>query len=533
MNTKQLISFPFMRLTCWYDASNVGPIRAISNRGNTPLQYLFTFFAAREVAGETANFDDIQKANCSISAAEFIKFVLDMIPYKVSRHDVMAVFQLSGLEQSQGTNFVEDDTPELEFDDFCRALVRLALVIFNDGTRSDRDAVLMLVDVLMLTDFQGLKKEIERIGRVNAGFGAWRVTDQESDEPKVRLPRIARGAHLDKYLVPKQRVTELVDVLLEVGNKSPTVVDWETFAGPYISIVLPKHMTPRKYRFRITLQNVSSTRGFPICHRISGISFMSAKFLPPRPLAAGMDIPYELWCSTPLPPGEHLGAFIFSAEENGPELFRCPIYIRVLSANMVAVEDNIRVVLRNKFADGSLLKAFSAFDKNNDGLISRMEFRNGILDMFPNMTPETLQALIMRVDADRDGRIDYFEFADKLGSTSSLGCASPGTLPSIASPTWESSKPGPRGLKKQESALDLATVGLSRTSAVKNRVVIHRHNTGAVDNLEAELLSKGRGVALNFKEGFDHLHHTSASGLPEDEQARPCSPGLPRSVAGI
>jgi hypothetical protein len=51
-------------------------------------------------------------------------------------------------------------------------------------------------------------------------------------------------------------------------------------------------------------------------------SFAFRRYSVPRPIAPGIDMCVELVIEE-YPPGEHLGAVVFSSEEEGEELFRC------------------------------------------------------------------------------------------------------------------------------------------------------------------------------------------------------------------
>ena len=49
-----------------------------------------------------------------------------------------------------------------------------------------------------------------------------------------------------------------------------------------------------------------------------------------------------------LPVGEHHGAVVFSVDEGGEELFRCPIYIRVSKENVATLaEDTCNIIARH------------------------------------------------------------------------------------------------------------------------------------------------------------------------------------------
>ena len=60
-------------------------------------------------------------------------------------------------------------------------------------------------------------------------------------------------------------------------------------------------------------------------------------------------------------------------------------------------------------------QVFRTFDENHDGTCTRDEFRRGLENGLgcAIATPD-YDLLVNHVDADNSGRIDYFEFADKM-----------------------------------------------------------------------------------------------------------------------
>jgi hypothetical protein len=88
--------------------------------------------------------------------------------------------------------------------------------------------------------------------------------------------------------------------------------------------------------------------------------------------------------------GEHVGSIVFSDEE-GVELFRCPAYIRILSADIRTLETQVRAAIRAKYTRQTLRQLFKEFDENGNGLISRAEFRSALESLGLDLSREQIQ----------------------------------------------------------------------------------------------------------------------------------------------
>ena len=60
--------------------------------------------------------------------------------------------------------------------------------------------------------------------------------------------------------------------------------------------------------------------------------------------------------------------------------------------------------------DDKIIKMFSFFDKDGDGLISRMELKNLLTQTGQEITDEEIDAIMQEVDGDNNGVIDFDEF---------------------------------------------------------------------------------------------------------------------------
>uniref|UniRef100_A0A646QDU6 Calglandulin n=1 Tax=Hemiscolopendra marginata TaxID=943146 RepID=A0A646QDU6_9MYRI len=79
------------------------------------------------------------------------------------------------------------------------------------------------------------------------------------------------------------------------------------------------------------------------------------------------------------------------------------------------------ILLMNEFSSHNedeimeeLLAAFRVFDKDGNGYITRDELRQAMELIGESVTDRALDEMLREADVDRDGRIDYSEFAKML-----------------------------------------------------------------------------------------------------------------------
>ena len=79
-----------------------------------------------------------------------------------------------------------------------------------------------------------------------------------------------------------------------------------------------------------------------------------------------------------------------------------------------AIKDEVRAILRRHGVD--LRDAFSAFDRDGDGVISRHEFIEGLRSLELGLSATQMEDVLTLVDKDGDGRIEYSEFVRQFGA---------------------------------------------------------------------------------------------------------------------
>lgn len=70
-------------------------------------------------------------------------------------------------------------------------------------------------------------------------------------------------------------------------------------------------------------------------------------------------------------------------------------------------------------AEDEIREAFTVFDVDGNGFISRSELRHVMMNLGEKMTEEECDSLVEEADIDGDGQINYEEFCLMMGSAGS------------------------------------------------------------------------------------------------------------------
>jgi hypothetical protein len=358
--TKQVV------LETGFEASAAGKPIDTTKPGatNGSMELIFMYYAARQSVGSTGlnsdpTFEDIEHANTTISAGEFIKFMDDMVMFTIPRNDVFNVFQPRKAEKTfdqQGSKqdpTVDSDSEhgasqELDFSDFLAAVVRLSIYIFKTSEKvSYQTCIDKMADMLHVRNSQFVKEYLALAGRVNAGFGAWKMAPEEAVAfKKPRKPRVRQSVSMTSLIPGHAVVSELCDYLLGFSGKVYNVT-WDAFSGPYIAMVIPTTALAKRCRLQIVLRNMSPTH-FMVDREIFGVPCLKIKSMPPKKIAAGMDYSMELWVDSSEAPCEHLGGVKLFEGEGRKFLFTIPIYIKIVTTSSTTVEDEIVLEIGSK-----------------------------------------------------------------------------------------------------------------------------------------------------------------------------------------
>jgi hypothetical protein len=408
-----------------FEASAAGKPTDTTKPGatNGSMELIFMYYAARQSVGSTGlnsdpTFEDIEHANTTISAGEFIKFMDDMVMFVIPRNDVFNVFQPRKPEKTSNQPDSKDDldldhevSQELDFFDFLAAVVRLSIYIFKTSDKVSHHAcVEQMAEMLHVKDSRYVKEYLTLAGRVNAGFGAWKMAPEEAVAfKKPRKPRVRQSLPMSSLIPGATVVTELCNVLLGFSGKVYNVT-WIPFSGPYIAMVIPTSALAKRCRLQIVLRNMSPTH-FMVDREIFGVPCLQIKSMPPKKIAAGMDYSMELWVDSPAAPCEHLGGVNIFEGEDRTFLFTVPIYIKVVTTSSNTVEDEIILELntKHKEKEGIIQNTCRIEDKQLSGELPKDIFLQ-ILSKCGLILPKIkLNFLVWRVRSS-DTNINYEDF---------------------------------------------------------------------------------------------------------------------------
>ena len=127
----------------------------------------------------------------------------------------------------------------------------------------------------------------------------------------------------------------------------------------------------------------------------------------------------------------------------------------------------------------SLERQFRGFDTNSDGSIDHDEFRNGLASLGANVSEAQIDDLIMILDQDGDGEIDYQEFAAWFGA----GPPPPPILPEVKARMDASEITPALGMSQPESTV----------SAYRAQKLLERRKQKADAKAAAEAASQPEG----------------------------------------
>lgn len=293
----------FISVSTAYDQSHTGGPnfgsggKANSQAAEGSLQQIFIFYAARQSVSDSGSgavtFEDIMRANTTMSRAELNKFLDDMVDYSVPREFVRTVFLVSNC-----TEGISDEvTSELNFEEFCLSLVKISVYIFHDDEilfpdlSSRISCIIKMADHLHLDDPLRTEKFLKHVSRSSAGFGAWKMPPEEqADAKKDRKCRVRRTTLLSKLLPnDKQELSILVGELLS-RSQAKSKISWQAYPACYIGMHAPSTLPNKRVILSVTVRNKSGN-SMSFLPKMKNLPPLCFKFLPPHKCPPGMD-----WC---------------------------------------------------------------------------------------------------------------------------------------------------------------------------------------------------------------------------------------------
>ena len=326
-----------------FDKSQLGNAPDLAGPVRQGLDMIHTYYSGRQNISESGTnggastsgvtFEDIQRANSTMSAAEFSKFLHDMCTFRLPTEIMMAIFQFCNLDNLNPGTLIT----EMNYREFIRSLVCTAIYCYGDLCSSNLKCLDTLSKELMLNDPQKLRDHIFRMSRACAGFGAWKAPEEEIRAlVKQNKPTKRRAEKLEDILPTREVLNDLVKVL-ESKAKVIKMIHWSAFAGPYIGMLVPLISVVSRFRYMISVKNMGEN-SVRIGFRVVGLDFVSLKFCPPNLLGAGISCYLELFFdSHDTPAGEYRGRIeVITGDDQDTVMLAFPVYLLIAPKTVAA-----------------------------------------------------------------------------------------------------------------------------------------------------------------------------------------------------
>jgi Ca2+-binding EF-hand superfamily protein len=421
-NNMQLARFDFLQLTSYYEGLQVGPSNpGIPQSGATACQMMFKYYAARRQAkegGGTMTFQEIEEANNSIDMSELNKFMREMLPGIFNRKEIYWMFRTANLFEH---GLSDDSVFTMDFEEFVGVLAVVAMQLYRGFT--PREMASKLAEKLELHDPLAMRAKLKKMGRIDAGFGAWK--SDEGSMPKRFDPkaRFRLEADAEKFTLSFSAFCELKEHLL---NDFPDVKipEWMAFPGPFIAFVFPVAgvRNGKLIRFKVTIRNIAP-RSIDLYGRLVDLPNCSmTEQAGKSQIAPGMDMDFEIVVEK-VAPNCQVGGLVISAEHSGPEIFRCPIFLRSTTANSNMVSDTICKAIAQDVDVTELRSKFKEQDHAKSGRVSVDIFEKVIEQSGFDLDENQKEKLQARVDFEKDETsssllVDYDDFVNTIAQIS-------------------------------------------------------------------------------------------------------------------
>uniref|UniRef100_A0A7S4NGY1 Uncharacterized protein n=1 Tax=Guillardia theta TaxID=55529 RepID=A0A7S4NGY1_GUITH len=232
-----------LNVTAFYDGS-ILPLRMQQKEGvhshssntsmQSPFEMIFGFFCSRQQGSfdGLGTFDEISKANVSMSFSELLKFVSMMFPHhQFTRGELSWVMSRAKVEpiplsESSKADKNDSDLKALTYAEWLNCVLRLALIAYGSQDMEHDKIIEHVAKDLMLDNVAALKKRLDRIARTNAGFGAWKDEKMPMEEGSLLSLNMKRPKALAEYMPDKNKMT-----ILLVPPVALTVMGTDLVAG--------------------------------------------------------------------------------------------------------------------------------------------------------------------------------------------------------------------------------------------------------------------------------------------------------------
>jgi hypothetical protein len=175
----------------------------------------------------------------------------------------------------------------------------------------------------------------------------------------------------------------------------------------------------KKIRFKVAVRNVAP-RAIDLYARLVDLPNVSLTETGEHgSVAPGMDKTCTIIVENILPISQ-VGGLIFSAEESGPELFRCPIFLRATTGGHSMVGEHICSQIAEAVDIPQMRDKFRSQDNDHSGRVSVDLFQKTVKDLGIELEDELKSELtnnvveIEKAEGDDSFLVDYDEFVNKI-----------------------------------------------------------------------------------------------------------------------
>ncbi len=319
-NNMQLARFDFLQVETYYEGLQIGPSNpGVPLQGATALEMLFKYYAARRQAdqiegGSFMTFEDMAEANSTMDMAELTKFMREFLPGVFNRREINWLFKMAN--QMEG-GLSDESVSTMDFGEFVGILCQVAMQLYRGHT--PQEMTRKLGARLGLQDPIKMRATLKRMGRIDAGFGAWKSDEQFKPmkfDPAVRFQlepdagKFCLSYH-DFCLLKAKMLNDFPDV---------KIPEWKAFPGPFIAFVYPERgaRQGRNMRFKLLIRNIAP-RAIELFARLVDLPNVSMTESGEKgSIAPGMDKTLVITVESILPNCCQLGGLVFSAQVDSP-----------------------------------------------------------------------------------------------------------------------------------------------------------------------------------------------------------------------
>ena len=259
-NNTQLARFDFLQVRSYFEGCQIGPSNpGVPEQGATSLEMIFKYYAARRQSdqiegGKSMTFSDIHEANITMDMSELTKFMKEFLPGVFSRKDTNWMFKMAN---SMEHGLSDESVFTMDYEEFVALLCQVAMQLFRGCT--PQEMARKLGQKLRLDDPLAMRSKLKKMGRIDAGFGAWKSDEgtigTKKFDPEARCPLDDSS---NKHVLNHNSFLCIKKLLMH-SFPDVKIPEWMPFPGPFIAFVFPENgvREGKKMRFKLSIRNIA------------------------------------------------------------------------------------------------------------------------------------------------------------------------------------------------------------------------------------------------------------------------------------